>query len=55
LAGISLKAGKTIKRVSILVKQLKKVSLFLVVVREEEAAIILRIGYTIYRLMTPRV
>jgi hypothetical protein len=55
LAGISLKAGKTIKRVSILVRQLEEVSLFLIMAREEETAMAFQIRYIICRLMTPRV
>jgi len=50
LAGLSIKAGKTIKRASILAGQLEKVSLFLVITREEEAIIALKSEYTICRL-----
>jgi hypothetical protein len=55
LAGISLKAGKTIERVSILARQLKEIFLSLVMAREEKAAIILRVGCIICRLVTPKV
>jgi hypothetical protein len=55
LIRMSLEAGKIIKRVSILAGQLEKVSLSLIIIRKEEAAMALRVGYTIYRLMTPRV
>jgi hypothetical protein len=43
------------EKVSILTGQLKKISLSLIIAREEEIAMVLRVGYTIYRLMTPRV
>jgi hypothetical protein len=55
LVGISLEAGKTIKKVSILVRQLEKTSLSLVMAKEKEAVMIPKIGYTIYRLIIPRV
>jgi hypothetical protein len=55
LTKLSIKAKKAIKRVLILAGQLKEAFLFLMIIREEGAAIILRIGCTIYRLMTPRV
>jgi hypothetical protein len=55
LAGISIEAGKTIERVSILIKQLEKISLSLVMTRKEEAAMVLRVGYIICRLITLRV
>jgi hypothetical protein len=55
LARVSIKAEKTIKRVSILAGQLEKVSLSLVIIREEEAVIVPRIGYTICRLVILRV
>jgi hypothetical protein len=55
LAGVSLKAEKATERASILVEQLKKVFLSLVMAREEEAAIALKIGYIIYRLVTPEI
>jgi hypothetical protein len=55
LVKMSLEARKTIERASILVKQLEKISLSLVMIREEETAIILKVGYIICRLMIPRV
>jgi hypothetical protein len=55
LAGVSIEAGKTIERASILAGQLEKAFLFLVMVREEEAVIVLRVGYTICRLVILRV
>jgi hypothetical protein len=55
LAGMSIEAGKTTERASILAEQLKKVSLSLIMAREEEAAIAPRIRCTICRLITPRV
>jgi hypothetical protein len=55
LAGISLKAEKAIKKASILAGQLKKISLSLMIIRKEEAVRALRVRYTIYRLMTPRI
>jgi hypothetical protein len=55
LIGISLEVGKATERVSILVRQLKKASLFLMIAREEEAIIAPKIRYTIYRLVTSRV
>jgi hypothetical protein len=55
LAGLSIEAGKAIKRVSILAGQLEEVFLFLMIVREEEAAIVLKVGCIICRLMIPRV
>jgi hypothetical protein len=55
LAGISLKAGKAIKKALILIKQLEKASLSLVMARKEKIVIVLKIGYIICRLMIPRV
>jgi hypothetical protein len=55
LTGISIKAGKAIERVSILIRQLEKIFLFLMIVKEKKAVIVLRVGYIICRLMTPRV
>jgi hypothetical protein len=55
LAGMSIKTEKTTKKVSILAGQLEKTSLSLVIIRKEEAVMILKIRYIIYRLMTPRV
>jgi hypothetical protein len=55
LAGISIKTKKTIKKISILAGQLKKVSLSLIIARKEEAAIALKIRYIIYRLVTLKV
>jgi uncharacterized coiled-coil protein SlyX len=54
LAELSVKIGKTIKRVSILTGQLKKTSLSLVIAREKEAIIALKNECTIYYLITPR-
>jgi hypothetical protein len=54
LAGLNIKARKATERVSILIGQLKKVFLSLVIIRKEEAVMVLKIKYTIYRLMTPR-
>jgi hypothetical protein len=48
---MSLEAGKVIKRVLILARQLEEASLFLVIIRKEEAAMILRVGYIICRLI----
>jgi hypothetical protein len=55
LAGISIKARETIKRASILAGQLEKISLSLVIIKKEEAAIAPRVRYTIYRLTIFRV
>jgi hypothetical protein len=55
LARVSLKAGKTTEKASILAGQLEKISLSLIITREKEAAIVLKVGYIICRLMTPRV
>jgi uncharacterized protein YwgA len=55
LAEMNIEIKKTIKKISILTEQLEKISLFLIVTREEEVAMVLRIGCTIYRLITPRV
>jgi len=55
LADVSLKAGKAIEKVSILAGQLKKVSLSLMIVRKEEAVKVLKVRYTIYRLVISRV
>jgi len=55
LTELSIEAGKTTKRVSILAGQLKKISLFLVIAKKEEAAMTLKVRYIIYRLMTPKV
>jgi hypothetical protein len=55
LTGISLEAGETTERVSILAGQLKEVSLFLMIAREEEAVRVLKVRYIICRLVTPRV
>jgi hypothetical protein len=52
---LSIKAGKVIERASILAEQLKEISLFLIIIREQEAAMALRIGYIICRLVTPRI
>jgi hypothetical protein len=55
LAKISIKAGKATEKVSILIGQLEKASLSLVIVREEEAAITLKVGCIICRLITSTV
>jgi hypothetical protein len=55
LAGVSLKAGETTEKVSILAGQLKEIFLFLVIIREEEIAMALRVRYIICRLVTPKV
>ena len=55
LIRMSLKAGEAIERALILVKQLEKVSLFLVIVREEKAIMALRNEYNICRLTTLRI
>jgi hypothetical protein len=55
LAGVSIKIEKTTKKASILAGQLEKISLSLVITREKETAMVLKIEYTIYRLVTPRV
>jgi hypothetical protein len=52
LAEMNLKVGKVIKRALILAKQLEKTFLSLIIIRKEKAVMILRIGYTIYRLIT---
>jgi hypothetical protein len=52
---MSLEAGKIIERASTLAEQLEKASLFLIMAREKEAAMILKIGYIICRLVTLRV
>jgi len=55
LIRLSIKAEKTIKRASILAGQLEEASLFLIMIRKEKAIITPKTGYTICRLMTPRV
>jgi hypothetical protein len=55
LAGLSVETEKTIKKASILARQLKKMSLSLVIAREEKAIIALKNEYTIYHLVTPRI
>jgi hypothetical protein len=55
LTGISIKIGKATEKASILTEQLKKISLSLIIAREEEAAIISKIRYIIYRLVTPKI
>jgi hypothetical protein len=55
LIRMSLKAGEAIERALILVRQLEKVSLFLVMAREEKAIMALRNECTICRLTTLRV
>jgi hypothetical protein len=54
LTGLSVEARKITKRASILAGQLKKASLFLIMVREKEAVIASKNEYTIYHLVTPR-
>jgi hypothetical protein len=55
LARLSIKTGEATERTSILAGQLEEISLSLIIVREEEAAMISKVRYIIYRLMTPRV
>jgi hypothetical protein len=55
LTGMSIKAKKTTKKISILARQLKKVFLSLIIVKEKEAAIIPKVKYIIYRLITLRI
>jgi hypothetical protein len=55
LAKMSLKTEKTTERASILTKQLEKVSLFLIMTREEEAIMALKNEYTICRLTTLKI
>jgi hypothetical protein len=52
---VSLEAGKTIERALILAGQLEEISLSLIITRKEEAAMIPKIRYIIYRLMTPKI
>jgi hypothetical protein len=54
LTGLSVKVGKAIERVSILAGQLEKVSLSLVMIREEKTMIVLRNEYIICHLVTLR-
>jgi hypothetical protein len=55
LAGLNVETRKAIKRVSILAGQLKKTSLFLVIIREEEAVITPKNEYIICHLVTPKI
>jgi hypothetical protein len=55
LAKMSIKVRETIKRALILAGQLEEASLFLIIIREEEAVMVLRVGCTICRLVTLRV
>jgi hypothetical protein len=55
LVGMSLKVGEAIERASILIGQLKKVSLSLVIIREEEVIIALRTECIICHFITLRV
>jgi hypothetical protein len=55
LAGLSVKAREVTERVSILAGQLKEISLFLIITREEEAVMTLRNECIIYRLIIPRI
>jgi hypothetical protein len=55
LAELSIETGKATKKVSILAGQLEKAFLSLVMAREEETVMVLRVGYTIYRLMISKV
>ena len=54
LAGLSVEAGKIIKRTLILAGQLKKASLSLIIFRKEKVIRALRNEYTIYCLVIPR-
>jgi hypothetical protein len=51
LAGLSVKAGEAIERVSILAGQLEKVSLSLILLKKEEITGILSNQYIICRLI----
>jgi uncharacterized coiled-coil protein SlyX len=55
LTEVSIKIEKTIKRVSILAGQLKEIFLSLIIVREKEAIMILKVGYIICRLVILKV
>jgi hypothetical protein len=55
LIGVSLEAGKATEKISILARQLKKISLSLIMIRKEEAVIISKIRYIIYRLIIPKI
>jgi hypothetical protein len=55
LAKVSIKVGKAIERASILAEQLEEISLSLVIIREEEAVMALKVGYIICRLVTLKV
>jgi hypothetical protein len=55
LAGLSVETEKAIERVSILAGQLEKMSLFLAIIKEEEAIMALRNECIICRLMISRI
>ena len=55
LAGLNIKTGKTIKRVSILAGQLKEISLFLIIAREKKVIMALKSECTICRLTILRI
>jgi hypothetical protein len=55
LAGLSVEAGKIIKRVSILAGQLEKVSLSLIVFREKDIIRASKSEYIRCRLITSRI
>jgi hypothetical protein len=55
LAGLNVETEKAIKRVSILAGQLEKASLFLAIIKEEEAIMALRNECIICRLMISRI
>jgi hypothetical protein len=53
LAGLSVEAGKVTERISILIKQLKEASLFLILLKKEKVTGALNNECTIYRLIVP--
>jgi hypothetical protein len=55
LAGLNIEISETIERVSILARQLKEISLFLIIVREEEIIMALKSECTICRLTTLKI
>jgi hypothetical protein len=55
LAGLSVETREATEKASILAGQLKKASLFLIIVREKEIIIILKNECIIYRLVIPRI
>ena len=55
LTRLSVEAGEVIERASILVGQLKEASLFLILLKKEEAIGILSNQYIICRLIVPQI